>query len=143
MIAYLDASVILRRVLAEAGQLREWAHIEHGVASDLARIECLRTIDRMRLRLTLGDEDVASRIESLNVIFDRIDLVEVSPQILARAGQPFPTTLGTLDAIHLASALLWQQSEKQALTFLTHDGELGCGARAMGMKVLGVEIRPA
>lgn len=137
MIAYLDASVILRTILGENGRLDEWAQIALGVTSELARTECRRTIDRMRIRLSIGDEDIATLHEDLGKVFDRVDIIPVSTTILNRAGEPYPTTLGTLDAVHLASALLWQQSERQSLTFCTHDSELARAARAMGMKVLG------
>ena len=45
--------------------------------------------------------------------------------------------LKTLDAIHLASAILWQQQEEVDILFLTHDEQLAKGALAMGFKVLG------
>lgn len=58
--------------------------------------------------------------------------------MLARAAQPFPTTLGTLDAIHLSTALLWRERTGEALTLATHDGALALGARAFGLPVVGV-----
>ena len=49
MIAYLDSSVVLRVVLGQPGSLREWKAIENGVASALLEVECVRTLDRLRL----------------------------------------------------------------------------------------------
>ena len=49
-----------------------------------------------------------------------------------------PTDLGTLDAIHLATALLWKDLTRADLTMATHDGALALGARAHGLRVIGV-----
>ena len=61
MIAYLDSSVVLRMILGQRDKLRAWKKIEHGVASALVQVECLRTLDRLRLRAGLSDEDLAER----------------------------------------------------------------------------------
>jgi len=100
------------------------------------RLECLRTIDRARLRGDLGDEAVArQRIDVLDLI-DRFDQVPVTTSVLERASQPFPTSIGSLDAIHLASALAIADVYED-LVFLTHDHGLALAARAMGFTVEG------
>ena len=48
-----------------------------------------------------------------------------------------PTGLGSLDAIHLASALLWKDAMGLDAIMATHDDALGLAARAYGFKVLG------
>jgi hypothetical protein len=48
-----------------------------------------------------------------------------------------PTELGTLDAIHLATALLWKDLTKANLVMATHDGALALGAQAHGLRVVG------
>jgi hypothetical protein len=45
--------------------------------------------------------------------------------------------LGSLDAIHLATAELWRETRGQEIVFATHDRALGLGARASGFKVIG------
>jgi len=57
--------------------------------------------------------------------------------VLERAAQPMPTESGTLDAIHLATALLWKEMTKGDLVMATHDGALALGAQAHGLRVLG------
>ena len=61
MIAYVDASVLLRVALGQPDQLPEWRQIQQGVSSALIMTESLRTLDRLRLRARLSDEDVATR----------------------------------------------------------------------------------
>jgi predicted nucleic acid-binding protein len=46
--------------------------------------------------------------------------------------------LGTLDAIHLATALAWRERADEDLTLATHDRALGAAARASGVPVVGV-----
>ena len=49
-----------------------------------------------------------------------------------------PTELGTLDAIHLATALRWREGASTELVMATHDPALGTSARAFGLRVVGV-----
>jgi predicted nucleic acid-binding protein len=137
MIAYLDASVLLRRVLGQADALAEWRAIEAGVASALVEVECLRTLDRARLRLGLPDAEIARRREAVYRLMEAIDVVEATRPVLTRAAQPLPTQLGTLDAIHLATALLWRERTGRDLVMATHDAALGTAARACGLGVVG------
>jgi predicted nucleic acid-binding protein len=137
VIAYLDSSVLLRLVFGEPGKLQEFSQVEYAVSSEILKVECLRTIDRLRIRALLTDEEVATRNEAVFAVLNRTELVLLSPPVLERASQPFPTGVRTLDALHLTSALLWRQAEGKELAFLTHDRELGLAARALGFQVLG------
>ena len=137
MIAYLDSSVLLRKVLRQPGALREWAAIRTGVASALAETECLRSLDRLRLRTGLPDRDLARRREAVFRLLESLDVVEVTAPVLARAAQPLPTELGTLDAIHLATALLWREHNGGDIVIATHDVALATAARACGLAVVG------
>lgn len=137
MTAYLDSSVLLRKVLRQSGSLREWTAIRTGVASALSETECLRTLDRLRLRAGLSDRELARRRQSVFRLLESVELVEVTAPVLARAAQPLPTELGTLDAIHLATALLWREHSGGGIVMATHDIALATAARACGLAVIG------
>jgi predicted nucleic acid-binding protein len=137
MIAYVDTSVLLRLALGQANALREWRQIDRGVASALILTESLRTLDRVRLRSSLSDIEVAQRRATILNLIDSLELIEVDATVLERAAQPMPTELGTLDAIHLASALLWKDAMSIAPTMATHDDALGLAAGAHGLTVIG------
>lgn len=137
MRAYVDSSVLLRVVLGESDRLRRWAEISRPVSSVLTRVECLRTIDRARVRLRLPDAEVAERREAVLEQLEGFDLVPLEAPVLDRAAEPFPTALGSLDALHLATALLLR-SRVRDLTFATHDTGLAIAARAVGFRVVGV-----
>ena len=134
MNAYVDSSVILRIVLQEPDPLASWGRIERAVSSELVRLECLRTIDRARVRLRLEDADVARQRATVLAAIDGLDLVPVTSRVLDRAAEPFPTLLGSLDFIHLATALLIRD-QFEDLAFATHDTELDLAARATGFAI--------
>jgi predicted nucleic acid-binding protein len=138
VIAYVDASVLLRVALRQPGMLSEWQQIEQGVSSALAITESLRTLDRLRLRARLSDQEVATRRATVLRLIASLEIVEIDSAVLDRAAQPMPTEIGTLDAIHLATALLWKGMTGAELVMATHDQALATAARAHGLAVVGL-----
>ena len=137
MIAYLDSSVLLRLVLGQPGRLKEWRRVQAGVASALVEVECLRTLDRLRFRTAITDDTLVERREVVYTLLAEVEVVEPTHAVLRRASQPFPTPLGTLDAIHLATALTWSELNQTEIVMATHDVALAAAARASGLKVVG------
>jgi hypothetical protein len=70
-------------------------------------------------------------------LLESFELVEIDSLVLDRASQPLPTELGTLDAIHLATCLLWREDRKAEIVMATHDGALGIAAQSHGLNVVG------
>jgi hypothetical protein len=52
--------------------------------------------------------------------------------VLARALEPFPVPVRTLDALHL-STLLFLQSQRQPVELATYDERLAAAAAALGI----------
>ena len=141
MSTYIDSSVLLRIILGEPEPLATWSQLVDPISSELIRLECLRTIDRSRIRLRLRDDDVARwRADVLEAV-NALTLVAVDRSVLDRAAEPFPTLLGSLDAIHLASAVLVRE-QRADLTFATHDRALADAAVAVGFQVDGMPPHP-
>ena len=138
MTAYIDTSALLRLVLREPGALEQLPVCEALVSSELITVESRRTIDRLRLQGALSPEEAADRLRVIADWLEAIDLVLVRPAVLSRAGEPLPTPLGTLDAIHLASALVWRDRVAPLSVVATHDAALALAARTFGFDVLGV-----
>jgi predicted nucleic acid-binding protein len=138
VIVYLDSSVVLRRLLGQANALREWRLVRTPVSSRLTELECLRTLDRLRLEAMLDEKKLAAAREAVYAILATFEIVELTRTILTRAAQPSPTSLGTLDAIHLASALTWRERTGRSPAMATHDDALATGARAHGLRAIGV-----
>lgn len=137
MIAYVDSSVLLRLILQQEGVLEQWDTVERGVASALVEVECLRTLDRLRIRGLLEESDLVQLRETVFRVTASLEVIEVSAPVLSRASQPLPTALGTLDAIHLVTALMWRDELETDLTMATHDQALAQAARASGLKAIG------
>jgi predicted nucleic acid-binding protein len=136
MRVYFESSVVLRVVLGEAGRLREWSRTSAALTSEITRVECLRTLDRLRLSGGLVDRDLARRRATVLAVLEGFETVRLNRAVLDRAGDPFPVQVRTLDALHLASALV-ARSRFPALRFATHDAELAAAARAQGLAVIG------
>ena len=134
---YVDSSVVLRIVLGEPKPLREWSRITDALSSELVRVECLRVLDRIRMTGLVDDDELARRRSTALEIISAIELVRVNRAVLERAAEPFPTLIRTLDAIHLASALL-VRTRDPAVRFATHDRDQATAARALGLRVIGV-----
>ena len=97
-------------------------------------------MDRTRLRLRLADDDVAERRAALLERLEALELIALDRTVLERAAELFPTALGTLDGVHLASAVLAREQIAD-LALATHDRELAVAARAMHLPVLGAPRR--
>ena len=138
MTGYVDTSALLRLVLREAGALDELRSYDTLVSSELIAVESCRTIDRLRVQGSLTAEEAAVRLRVVRDWLEAIDLVLLRPPVLSRASEPLPTALGTLDAVHLATALIWRDRVGTALIMATHDSALGLAAQTFGFEVRGI-----
>jgi predicted nucleic acid-binding protein len=136
--AYADTSVVLRVILQQPGALANLETIALAVSSALVEVECLRALDRLRVLRQASDSELVSYREAVYRTLNKAEIVEISVPILRRAGQPLAAPLGTLDAIHLATALEWMDDAGEVLVMATHDHALGAAARASGLQVIGV-----
>jgi hypothetical protein len=64
-----------------------------------------------------------------------ISILEMDDSVKRRACESFPTVIGTLDAIHLSSALLWRGASVSGLAIFTYDKQLALCATAVGIAV--------
>jgi predicted nucleic acid-binding protein len=138
MNCYIDSSVLLRVLLNESNSLEDLVSVDYMVSSSLLKTECYRTLDRARITNRLDSKSFIRVLQSLQDVFDRIEFIHLTEVILERAGRPLGVSLGTLDAMHLVSALLWKESYGKNLVFATHDKELGKAAEVFGFRILGL-----
>jgi predicted nucleic acid-binding protein len=108
------------------------------VSSEVIAVESARTIDRLRLQGSLTAEEAAARLRTIHEWLEAIDLVLLRTPVLSRASEPLPMPLGTLDALHLATALIWRDRMGPLSTMATHDTALGLAAQAFGFDVRGI-----
>ncbi len=137
MIAYVDSSVLLRLVFGERSSLGEWSRMQRCVTSALTSVECRRALDRRRFVDAVDATELTLRRTALFKVIERCEVVDPGSEVLLRVSEPFHAPLGTLDAIHLATALLVRGRTEPPLRMATHDVALGLAARSHGLVVVG------
>ena len=137
MLVYLDTSVIIRVLFGERNPLSNWGRWQKAYSSRLWHVEALRVLDRARIETRCHTKELIQLRRNIDIIHSCLEIVPASESILLRAGESFPTNIGTLDAIHLATALHIRESVTLDV-FLTHDRQLADAAATMGFSVAGV-----
>ncbi|MBA4181294.1 MAG: hypothetical protein C0506_11950 [Anaerolinea sp.] len=137
MTVYFDASVFLRVLLRDGPVLPGWDEFEAPFTSRLTLIEIRRVVDRLRLSVRVTDEQFGDLSNMAGHLQEGLRTLPLIEEVLDRAGQPMGVVVGTLDAVHLASALVLRE-EVPDLVFATHDRQQAIGARALGFEVIGV-----
>jgi hypothetical protein len=123
---YLDTSVALAHLLAEDRKPPDRIWKETLVSSRLLVYETWVRIQGRSLSRTHG--------EAVNDLLGRISFLELSPAVLARALEPFPIPVRTLDAIHLAS-IEFLRGLRQEVDLASYDGRQVEAARRLGIPV--------
>jgi predicted nucleic acid-binding protein len=93
---YLDTSVLLAQLLAEDRRPPEDLWDEPLVSSRLLEYEVWARLHARGLGASHG--------EPARLLLSRLAFLELDRPVLARALEPFPAPVRTLDALHLASA---------------------------------------
>ncbi|MGE5848950.1 MAG: PIN domain-containing protein [Candidatus Methylomirabilota bacterium] len=119
---YLDTSVALAHLLAEDRSSPEALWAEPLISSRLLAYEIWIRIHARKLGRSHGDH--------VGELLGRVSLVELAPPVLARALEPFPTPVRTLDALHLAS-VEFLRAHGQAVQLASYDSRLITAARAL------------
>lgn len=138
MTVYLDTSVVLRVLLRQPHPIACWGQWQKACASRLWRTEALRVVDRVRLAGAIDDPEVVRLRTAIERVDQTLYVVALTDVILLRAEEPFPTVVGTLDSLHLATALALRRRDPVD-RFLTHDRQLGQAAQALGFTVEGID----
>lgn len=118
---YLDSSAVVKLVVVEPETAALNGHLEARpvrLSSALVRTEVIRAVRP-------HGPDALQRAWA---VLDRLDLLAVDRVVLDSAGMLDPSTLRSLDAIHLASALRLRTGE-----LVTYDRRLAEAGRAVGL----------
>jgi predicted nucleic acid-binding protein len=123
---YLDTSVVLAQLLAEDRQPPDSLWTETLVSSRLLVYETWARLHGRGLARSHG--------ELARQLIARLALLELGPAVLARALDPFPVAVRTLDALHLASVEFLRDAH-QDVRLATYDARQLAAARAMRLPV--------
>lgn len=135
--AYVDASAVLRVLLGERGARAPMGRRTPWVSSRIVEIELHRALDRARLLDVLTDAELATKSKELQDLVRRLHLIPLSDDVAGIASSPFSVSLRALDAVHVASALVFA-AEVGPVHFWTHDRRQANAALSRGLEVRGV-----
>lgn len=126
---YLDTSVALAHLLAEDRVPPDRLWEEDLVASRLLEYELWTRIHARKLARSHG--------EAVQSVLDRVAMLEMIAPVLARAVDPLPAPVRTLDALHLATIeFLREMSVKVELA--SYDTRMLSAARVLKVPIYEV-----
>ena len=141
MHVYAESSAVLAWLLGDRGgeEVAEvLAEADGVVASDLTRIECERVLVRAWSTKLLTEVAAADHRAVLAGVVRHWVTLRIDERVRDRSLRPYPLEpVRTLDAIHLASALVAREAVPD-LVVLSLDGRIRQNAER-----LGFEVRPA
>jgi uncharacterized protein len=123
---YLHTSVALAHLLAEDKPPPDSLWRQPLVASRLLEYELWTRLNGRRLAASHGE--LARRL------VERLAIVEMLPNVLARALEPFPAPVRTLDAVHLAS-IEFLRARGQSIELASYDDRLVVAAKGLGIPI--------
>ena len=133
MIAFVDTSVVLRFVLEGDISLHQAFAATVTACSELLWIESMRVAQRLRLDGALTDQDLAEAVSRIAACYASFRVYLLDDEIKQAAAGPFPTVIGTLDAMHLACARRGaRQNPGETLLVYSYDRQMNLCARALG-----------
>jgi len=138
VIAYLDASALVKRYLVERGSretIELTSQADMTATSTISRAEVAAGLaEAVRVRVVM--DDVAKRAQR-SFAGDWADLlrVPVTEALVERAESlAWEHGLRGCDAVHLASALTWQESAGEEIVLATFDQQLWEAAMRTGLR---------
>ena len=123
---YVDTSVVLAQLMAEDHRPPVGLWQEALVSSRLLEYETWARLHGEGLATSHGD--------AARQLLGRVSLLELSPVVLARALDPFPVRVRTLDALHLAS-LSFLTSRRVDVALATYDERMTAVAKRLGFEL--------
>jgi len=129
-VIHVDTSVVLAQLLAEdqAPEASLW-QAAPLVTSRLLEYEVWTRINARGLSASHGDD--------VRALLARLAFLELMPPVLARALEPFPSPVRTLDALHLASVdFLRTMGQRPELA--TFDRRMAEAAMALGVPIASI-----
>ena len=133
MIVYLDSSFVIRRLLGVGEPAEFWGKWEKAYASTLMRTECCRAANKLRLDGKLDDAGRARLGAWIETVCNTVTQIPVTDAVLKRAAEAYPVSVGTLQAIHLATLQELEAVHGVKCVLASDDDGLISAASALGI----------
>ena len=128
---YVETSVALAQLLAEDRCPPENLWNSQLTSSRLTEYEVWTRIHARRLG--------GSHAEAVRSLLQRLGWLELTPTVLARALEPWPMSLRTLDALHLAS-IEFLRSRGQRVSLASYDDRIIAAARMLKIPIFDLGL---
>lgn len=132
-IRYWESSAVVAALVEDdAAAARSLNVPGHPITSSLTLAEVRRALVRARHRGTLTSEAELRLTSAALDLFQRCEIVDITPAILERVVRPFAREpVRTLDAIHLAT-IEWAIDDPLQTTVISRDRRIRENAQALG-----------
>ena len=143
MILYLDASALVKRYVAEPGskEVNTWiSEAEMVTTSILSRAEVAAALNRASRTRIIEAEGGQAALELFRSEWESFVRLPVSEATVLRADNLTNRyNLRGYDAVHLASALIWQESLGKRGSMITYDHQLRQAGAEEGLSLFPEE----
>ncbi|HEY5543511.1 MAG TPA: type II toxin-antitoxin system VapC family toxin [Candidatus Binatia bacterium] len=140
--AYFDTSALVKRYVRERGSAQVGSLLRRHdcLSSAITPVEVLSALGGKKRSGDLSEQEFStlmSRIQSERI---RWELVEITGQVLSWAEEVIhgPLPLRTLDALHVASSMVFQAVSSIEIPFVTGDVRQRDAATHLGLDVVWV-----
>lgn len=138
---YMDTSTYLKSLLKEKGsdKARKLLKGKSLLSSAILMSECFSAFSRRKQGKEIDEKTLDRLVSRVKKELPYIEIVKVTDDVLKKTEEvALRSTARTLDAIHIASALLFQELTGIELTFVTSDKKQEEVAKDEGLKTLFV-----
>jgi predicted nucleic acid-binding protein len=140
--AYFDTSTYLKNFVKESGsaQARKLIKKHRILSSAIVSVECFSALNRKKHAGELKSREFDTLTHKIRESLSHIEIIRLTDEIIARAEQIVASSpVRSLDALHIASALIFQQAVQISLLFVTSDIRQLEAAHAHGFATVFVE----
>ena len=122
--AYFDTSTWLKVYIQEKGseEARDLARQYPGLSSAVLLIECFSALSRKWISREIDGKKLNRLVKAMETDVHSLELIQVNDSVLDKAQEIVLQSLARpLDAIHIASALIFQEMARVKVLFVTSD----------------------
>ncbi len=138
MILYLDTSALVKRYIAEAHSPQIALAISQADivgSSMIAQVEAMAALSKAIRTQTISPEEAALAAEIFRNDWPNLIRLQTTEFVIDRAAAlAWEMGLRGYDAVHLASAIIWQEGMGESITFATFDKHLWQAAREKNLR---------
>ncbi len=139
-ILYIDSSALVKRYIQESGTKEVMSWMGEAISNGttlISRAEVSSAVQRTLRMKQITSKSAQAAMDLFRKEWTGLIRIPITEQLIGRADLlAYELGLRGYDAVHLAAALVWQESLGLPVTMVTYDRELVAGAEKTGLDVL-------